>query len=119
MNFCPKCRYMLYPNIVDDGTAMQKICKNCRYTEIDTEGGLIKEVIIGGGASVKNKILDDNEFIQYDPTLPHVENIKCPSESCASNTGGQKRDVIYIKYDQEAMKYLYICNVCNNRWKSR
>jgi DNA-directed RNA polymerase subunit M/transcription elongation factor TFIIS len=110
---------MLYPNIVEDGAAMERICKNCQYIEKDTEGGLIKEVIIGGGASVKKKILDDNEFIQYDPTLPHVDNIKCPSNECPTNSGTEKPDVIYIKYDQEAMKFLYICNVCNNRWKSR
>ena len=64
---------MLYPNIVDDGTAMQRICKNCRYVEVDTEGGIIKEVIMGGGASAKNKILDDNEFIQYDQMLCEKE----------------------------------------------
>lgn len=119
MNFCPQCRYMLYPNTFSEGAEMKLVCKNCQYEEENTQGGLIKEVIINAGASVKKKILDDNEFIQYDPTLPHVENIKCPSESCPSNSGTQKRDVIYIKYDQNAMKYLYVCNVCNNRWKSR
>lgn len=117
MNFCPKCRYMLYPIIED--TSLSMMCKNCQYIETVTEGSLIKDVQLGGGAVVKSKILDDNEFIQYDPTLPHVDNIKCPSDACPSNSGTEKRDVIYIKYDQEALKFLYICNVCNERWKSR
>ena len=119
MEFCPLCRYLLKPHISDDGATMNKVCINCDYEKEITEGALIKEVQIGGSMVVNSRILDDNEFIQYDPTLPHVENIKCPSESCPSNVGTQKRDVIYIKYDQSAMKFLYICNVCNNRWKSR
>lgn len=60
-----------------------------------------------------------NEFTRYDPTLPHVQNIKCPNEACASNTGEKQRDVIYMKYDPTNLKYLYICNVCNQHWRSR
>jgi DNA gyrase/topoisomerase IV subunit B len=29
-----------------------------------------------------------NEFTRYDPTLPHIHNIKCPNGECPSNTGG-------------------------------
>jgi hypothetical protein len=27
--------------------------------------------------------------------------------------------VIYIKYDSVNMKYMYICNVCGDSWRSR
>ncbi len=60
-----------------------------------------------------------NEFTRLDPTLPHVKNIKCPNEECRSNTGSSDRDVIYMKYDAVNLKYLYICNVCEQHWKSR
>lgn len=28
-------------------------------------------------------------------------------------------DIIYLKYDPENMKYVYICNDCNTSWKSK
>ena len=60
-----------------------------------------------------------NEFTTLDPTLPHVNTIKCPSDSCKSNTMQAERDVIYLKYDAINMKFLYICNVCDARWRSK
>jgi hypothetical protein len=28
-------------------------------------------------------------------------------------------DVIYLKYDAINMKYLYICNMCDTKWRSK
>ena len=75
-----------------------------------------------GGRSLANseghKILM-NEFTTQDPTLPHINTIKCPNSGCESNTSGKEKDVIYLKYDTINMKFLYICNICNTQWRSK
>ena len=97
---------------------LRRVCRNCGYTEDAEHGGLVMEMNLRETTSDGYKILL-NEFTRYDPTLPHVQNIKCPREECASNTGEKQRDVIYMKYDSTNLKYLYICNVCNQHWRSR
>jgi len=65
-----------------------------------------------------------NEFTKLDPTLPHINNIPCPNASCTSNaepTEGVekvKNDIIYLRYDDANLKYVYICSNCNIVWKS-
>ena len=82
------------------------------------KGGLILETDLQERTSEGYKILL-NEFTKQDPTLPHVDTIKCPNDGCKSNTAGQKKDVIYLKYDPVNLKFLYICNVCDMQWKSK
>ena len=47
-------------------------------------------------------------------------SIKCPSASCPSNAEGEPgdRDVVYLRYDDTSMRYLYICGACGVMWKT-
>lgn len=96
---------------------LRRICRNCGYQEV-MEGGLILELDLKEKTSEGYKILM-NEFTKDDPTLPHVHTIACPNKDCESNTTEQEPDVIYLKYDVINMKYLYICNICDTRWRSK
>lgn len=141
MNFCPKCENYLYleqmsetKKVMVDGVETPKVefwlnrrCKTCGYVEKDTTGGLVNETIVQERASEGYKILL-NEFTRQDPTLPHVNTLPCPNTTgnpatgkaiCKTYTGGAPRDVIIIKYDAQNMKFLYICNVCGEQWRSR
>jgi DNA-directed RNA polymerase subunit M/transcription elongation factor TFIIS len=115
-DFCPTCRYYLY--LEQDDKILRRICRNCGYQAEDKKGGLILEIDLKQKTSEGYKILM-NEFTKQDPTLPHVDSIKCPNMGCKSNTSGTKRDVIYLKYDAINMKFLYICNVCDTQWRSK
>lgn len=138
-DFCPTCKYYLYLDQVGpravlplpagplseasslapdgpDGNTLRRICRNCGYQE-DKKGGLILEFDLKEKISEGYKILM-NEFTKYDPTLPHINTIKCPNTGCESNLGKEK-DVIYLKYDAVNMKFLYICNVCDTQWRSK
>jgi DNA-directed RNA polymerase subunit M/transcription elongation factor TFIIS len=95
-----------------------RICRTCGYREEDKKGGLVLETNLKEKTSEGYKILL-HEFTKLDPTLPHVDTIKCPNETCASNAGSAKKDVIYLKYDAENLKFLYICNVCDTQWRSK
>jgi hypothetical protein len=80
-----------------------------------------------------------NRYIKYDNTLPRITNMKCPNENCdkqgdhkqgdhkhkeAKSQGDHKEantqepSVIYLRYDEDNMKYLYICENCNTTWKT-
>ena len=115
-DFCPVDEYRLC--LEQDGKTLRRICRSCGYQEEDKEGGLILEIDLKEKTSEGYKILI-NEFTKYDPTLPHVDTIKCPNASCESNTSGKPRDVIYLKYDPVNLKFLYICNVCDAQWRSK
>ena len=138
-DFCKVCRYYLYLDQNED--KLRRICRNCGYQE-QMKGGLILEIDLKEKTSEGYKILM-NEFTKDDPTLPHVHNLRCPSRACPSNKGraypmdnpdadaaqaaqaavedkGEvESDVIYLKYDAINMKYLYICNVCDTKWRSK
>lgn len=116
-DFCPTCRYYLYLNQSKNKT-LRRVCRNCGYEEETDKGGLILEMDLKEKTSEGYKILM-NEFTKNDPTLPHVNTIKCPNEGCGTNTSGQAKDVIYLKYDAVNMKFLYICNVCDAQWRSK
>lgn len=117
LNFCPVDGYYLYLSGAQGDSGILRICRRCGYQEEDTKGGLVLETNLQEKTSEGYKILI-NEFTTQDPTLPHVDNIKCPNDRCQSNTGGTKRDVIYLKYDPINLKFLYICTVCDTRWRS-
>lgn len=116
MKFC-SCGYYLYLKMVENRMCV-RACKNCGYSEEESEGSLISETLIKERASEGYKIVL-NEFTRQDPTLPHLHTMKCPRGECKSNVGSVPKDVIYIKYDPANLKYLYICNVCGEHWRSR
>lgn len=138
MQFCPFCKNYLYLLAPEDKftrtepvpqdsaanitpgteTRLFRICRTCGYREQDKKGGLVLETNLKERTSEGYKILL-HEFTKLDPTLPHVDTIQCPNDGCASNTGSTKKDVIYLKYDAENLKFLYICNVCDAQWRSK
>ena len=61
-----------------------------------------------------------NEYTKFDPTLPRINTIKCPNNECASNKdeSEESREVIYIRYDDINMKYIYLCTHCDKMWKT-
>lgn len=129
MNFCPKCENYLYleqasedvtnaAGITEKRYFLNRRCRTCGYNEVDVQGGLVNETIVQERASEGYKVLL-NEFTRQDPTLPHVNTLPCPNTATCQSYKGKPRDVIIIKYDAQNMKFLYICNVCGEQWRSR
>lgn len=115
MKFCPYCRMYLYLK-TDSDKALIYRCYTCGYEDRSAKGGLILETNFDETTEGDQILV--NEFTRFDPTLPHVDTIECPNQSCPTRTEGAKKDVIYLKYDKVNMKYVYICNVCEREWKS-
>jgi hypothetical protein len=88
-------------------------CRNCNYVdETLTEEGvnLLTTQIKTGEQEYSNKI---NEYTKLDPTLPRLYNTKCPNKDCETKNG-----VIYMRYDKNNLKYIYLCVDCDVTWKT-
>ena len=121
MRFCPKCRYYLFLN-TGEGTVVRNVCRNCGFSEKlepkTKEEALILETNFRSGSSASGAAsgITVNEYTKMDPTLPHVNTIRCPNGGCPSNTGTVEKDVIYIKTDPANLKFQYVCTHCPSQW---
>jgi DNA-directed RNA polymerase subunit M/transcription elongation factor TFIIS len=59
-----------------------------------------------------------NKYTKLDPTLPRISKILCPNAECETNTHETPREIIYIRYDDVNMKYIYLCSTCDTTWKT-
>lgn len=117
MRFCSLCKNMMYVK-VDDNTNLVYYCKFCNnsVTEPKENGSLLVIDDNKVDDNVKYRPFENKNII-HDPTLPRVNNIVCPNESCTKKEN-QDNEVIYIKYDFANMKYLYYCCHCEHFWRT-
>ena len=59
-----------------------------------------------------------NKYTKLDPTLPRISTILCPNPNCRTNTDDMSKEIIYIRYDDANMKYVYLCSTCDTVWKT-
>ena len=125
MKFCVQCDNMYYIGLSEtDDNKIIYYCRNCGFKDYETaqEGTTVLKTQFKRSGQKFNHII--NEYTKLDPTLPRIYNMKCPNESCTTNhvkESGEKEknaEIIYIRYDDIQMKYLYICVDCNTNWKT-
>jgi DNA-directed RNA polymerase subunit M/transcription elongation factor TFIIS len=118
MHFCSKCENMYYIRI--DGEDSNKLiyyCRHCGHEEdnlLNTDTTIYKSYTKSSSNASSNLI---NQYTKLDPTLPRVNNILCPNEDCITNKQKKEREIIYIRYDEINMKYLYLCCDCDYTWE--
>lgn len=108
MYFCSECGNMYYIKIVDK---LIYYCRKCGHED----DNLNKDKICVSKTDFRKKTNFDivNEYTKLDPTLPRRNNIQCPNKKC-----DKQNNVIYLRYDDSNMKYIYICNHCDTIWKT-
>ena len=124
MNFCVKCDNMYYLRLSKDNPdKLVYFCRKCGNVDdnvLQNDG-----IIMCFKNSFKktkqtyNNII--NEYTKLDPTLPRINNMKCPNVECSSNQAESKsgnNEIIFLRYDNDNMKYIYLCNNCNFSWKN-
>ena len=141
MKFCTVCDNMYYISIDEkDSNKLSYYCRNCGHIDdqITEEGVCILNTQLKKGNQKFNHII--NEYTKMDPTLPRIYNVPCPNAQCPVNlakTGAKSsssaaaavehseaehssanQEVIYMRYDDTNMKYLYICTTCDTVWKT-
>ena len=120
MHFCSNCENMYYIRI--DANNSNKLIYYCRKCGTEDELFDIDNVTI-----VKTEIKKSedsfshiiNKYTKLDPTLPRTDKVLCPNKDCETNTEkDSKREIIYIRYNDTEMKYVYMCSTCDTVWKT-
>jgi DNA-directed RNA polymerase subunit M/transcription elongation factor TFIIS len=81
--------------------ALSKILEGVEYERIniDTDNILLKFKDISPLQSVKNEIEKVHKYVEFHKELDSL--------------------IIFIKYDPENLKYVYVCDYCNTSWKNK
>ena len=126
MHFCKQCENMYYIRLSGENKdQLTYYCRKCGHEDdnlLDAEENIcISRTDLKQSTSSYDHII--NKYTKLDPTLPHIKNINCPNISCASNQSGENKenvttDILYLRYDDASMKFVYICTHCDTVWKS-
>ena len=118
MHFCDKCQNMYYIRLdIEDSNKLIYYCRHCGNEE-DNILNTNSVVYSSSNKSNLNTSNIINEFTKLDPTLPRVSNILCPNEDCSTNKEKNKEtEILYIRYDDINMKYIYLCADCDSVWE--
>lgn len=121
MHFCIKCDNMYYLKISNENSNnLIYYCRNCGYEDTDSsvDNICVSRTQVKRSEQKYSHII--NEYTKQDPTLPRINTIKCPKIDCPSNVDEDKvsRDVLFIRYDDINMKYIYMCSKCDTVWKT-
>uniref|UniRef100_A0A6C0F4P0 DNA-directed RNA polymerase II subunit RPB9-like zinc ribbon domain-containing protein n=1 Tax=viral metagenome TaxID=1070528 RepID=A0A6C0F4P0_9ZZZZ len=119
MHFCSKCENMYYIRIDAENTnKLIYYCRNCGNEEslMGEENACVIKTQLKKGQQNFTHII--NKYTKLDPTLPRINRILCPNAECSTNTESVPREIIYIRYDEVNMKYVYLCSTCDTVWKT-
>lgn len=118
MKFCSICNNMYYIQIdKSNNNTLTYYCRNCGNVDSNLENNVcIINTKTNNSISFDNIV---NEYTKLDPSLPRVNNILCPNNDCTTNINPEtEKEIIYLRYDHDNMKYLYICSHCDLVWKA-
>jgi DNA-directed RNA polymerase subunit M/transcription elongation factor TFIIS len=110
---------MYYIRINSDNTnQLVYYCRKCGNEDklLAIENVCVSKTQVKKSDQTFNHII--NKYTKLDPTLPRVNTILCPNADCLTNTEDKEREIIYIRYDDANMKYVYLCSECDTVWKT-
>jgi DNA-directed RNA polymerase subunit M/transcription elongation factor TFIIS len=137
MRFCKNCKNLYYIKLDGDddnedggGDKLIYYCRKCGDSD-DTLMSSLDNMCVSKSTRNENEgsykyIV--NKYTKYDPTLPRITGIKCPNINCSRNAsdkegkdekeGKEGNEILYLRYDDANMKFVYICVDCDTIWKS-
>lgn len=133
MHFCSECDNMYYIRVsAEDGSKLIYYCRNCGHEDqsVSSENICVSKTNFKKSELSYNHLI--NEYTKLDPTLPRINTIKCPNSDCSSNHGSSAsaeaegmegegagdKEVIFLRYDDSNMLYVYLCAKCDTVWKT-
>lgn len=128
MHFCTQCGNMYYIKIKNEGDdSLIYYCRKCGFEDNDivqdANSLCVSKTHVRGGGDSKIYSQVINKYTKLDPTLPRINTIKCPNVKCSTNSneekeGSVKREIIYLRYDDTNLKFVYLCPACDQIWKT-
>jgi DNA-directed RNA polymerase subunit M/transcription elongation factor TFIIS len=135
MHFCSICANMYYISITPENE-LQYYCRNCGNVDdtIAADNICVSKINVKHTTTPQTFSQVVNKYTKLDPTLPRINTVRCPNDECPSNrpstssSGGggggggvgseKKSEVIYIRYDDTNLKYVYLCAKCDKVWNT-
>jgi DNA-directed RNA polymerase subunit M/transcription elongation factor TFIIS len=102
----------------NDSNKLVYYCRNCGNTDsiLSVNNVTVSKIQIKKSEQEFSHII--NKYTKLDPTLPRINTILCPNPECATNVTDEPKEIIYIRYDDKNMKYVYLCCICDVVWKT-
>ena len=123
MHFCSNCENMYYLKLSpENDNQLIYYCRNCGTEDLNlkTSDNCVLSTQISSNDT--NQVNIVNEYTKFDVTLPRTSSIRCPNQNCETNIKSEgeaiEREIIYVRYDNDNMKYLYLCSHCSTTWKT-
>ena len=119
MHFCTNCDNMYYIRInADNANQLIYYCRKCGHEDnlIASKDVCVSKTQIKKTEQTFSHII--NKYTKLDPTLPRINTILCPNANCPTNKDGVPREIIYIRYDDANMKFVYLCSECDSVWQT-
>ncbi len=120
MNFCSNCNNMYYIRISsENANTLQYYCRKCGQEEknLNESNLCVSKTRFKRTDQQYGNVI--NKYTKEDPSLPRVNNIPCPNKECSTNRLDKptEREVLYIRYDDENLKFVYLCSTCDTVWR--
>ena len=119
MHFCSNCSNMYYIRINSDNpNKLVYYCRKCGNEDLTlaTNNVCVSKTQIKKTEQTFSHII--NKYTKFDPTLPRINTVLCPDPDCPTNKEAIPREIIYIRYDDTNMKYIYLCSECDTVWQT-
>jgi DNA-directed RNA polymerase subunit M/transcription elongation factor TFIIS len=102
----------------DNPNKLVYYCRNCGNEDklLAIDNVCVSKIQIKKNEQTFHNII--NKYTKLDPTLPRINTILCPNTECKTNTQAEEREIIYLRYDDINMKYVYLCCTCETVWKT-
>jgi len=115
---------------------LQYYCRHCGNIDntIASENICVSKVNVKHSTTPQSFSQVVNKYTKLDPTLPRIHTMRCPNDECPSNdkvssgAGGggggagkstkSKSEIIYVRYDDTNLKYVYLCTKCDKVWNT-
>jgi DNA-directed RNA polymerase subunit M/transcription elongation factor TFIIS len=137
MHFCSVCANMYYISVTPENE-LQYYCRNCGNVDdtIASENICVSKVNMKKTTTTQSFAHVVNKYTKLDLTLPRIRTIRCPNDECSSNksrsgagsgagggvsadtTGPAANEIIYLRYDDTNLKYIYLCTKCDKVWNT-
>ena len=121
--FCSKCENMYYNRLAGEGSnKLIYYCRNCGHEDekFGSENIIVSKTEIKRENQNYEHVI--NEYTHLDPTLPRTNNIPCPNAKCSTHGDDPDnpvtQEVIFIRYDDDRLKYVYLCVHCKTQWRT-
>jgi hypothetical protein len=122
---------MYYISITPENE-LQYYCRNCGNIDntIASENICVSKVNVKHTTTPQTFSQVVNKYTKLDPTLPRIHTMRCPNDECSSNQGSSggsgsggagnkpKSEIIYVRYDDTNLKYVYLCAKCDKVWNT-